>query len=180
MDWWYFSHIVKAGGTVVAEVLSQCMEQLGGHPCRTHFDFDHVCVRPKKDVEGTRKFVQGVAQGDHNCSLVELHHDHSLLQFVRRGRVNRSMISFVLLREPVRRTISSWYQPRGGSIGALANWLDRVKRAQGKAFNLSARVAQFDHTDYGRSAQDARMPTAHSVPTDGLLLDLARASRVRI
>ena len=84
---WYFTHIPKAGGTVVADVLKQCLARLPNArpPCALGMGstYDHVCERPPSVVDLTRASVAAWAAGGEACSFVETHHDHTLLQHAR-------------------------------------------------------------------------------------------------
>ena len=81
---WYFTHIPKAGGTVIADMLAQCLRQIPGAkpPCGIgpRSPFDHVCERSPAVVAKSQRSVLRFARGAAGCSLVETHHDHSLLQ----------------------------------------------------------------------------------------------------
>lgn len=190
---WYFTHIPKAGGTVVADVLKQCLARVPNArpPCALGMGstYDHVCERPPSVVNLTRASVAAWATGGEACSFVETHHDHTLLQHARAAahavaRAGRSpdrqrthqlrrampdegtaqrITSFVVLRLPVERTLSAWYMPRAGRTGALANSMALAGRAGSAGRHATGDAAHHRGAENASAAQVARIAGAFDV-----------------
>ena len=128
---------------MIADMLAQCLRQIPGakQPCGIgpRSPFDHVCERAPAVVAKSQRNVLRFARGGAGCSLVETHHDHSLLQAAknhtagarRARRASRSartragsltdplpphartaakdITTFVVLREPIERSLSAWH-----------------------------------------------------------------------